>query len=146
MSTSTPHGLDRLLADSYAIYLKTQNYHWNVTGPWFKSLHDLFEEQYTELAAAIDEIAERVRTIGAYAPGGFKAFAGLTSIEDASPGTAAKDMVRNLLADNRTLIANAKALVDPFEKMGDDVTVDLLLDRISVHEKTGWMLESLLED
>ena len=134
--------LKQALADSYALYLKTQNYHWNVTGPQFKSLHEMFEEQYTDLAAAIDEIAERIRTLGETAPGTWKAYQALTSIEDGDETVDAQTMVKQLVADQATLGKTFKAVVDASEKAGDEVSVDLAIGRITVHEKNAWMLRS----
>jgi len=135
----------KLLADTYTLYLKTHNYHWNVTGPMFNTLHTMFEAQYTELALAVDEIAERIRAVGHHAPGSYAEFGGLTSLEEASPGTKALDMVANLAADHGRVAASAKALVDAAEEAGDDVCADLGTRRQEVHEKAAWMLRSHLE-
>ncbi len=134
--------LHRVLADSYALYLKTQNYHWNVTGPNFKSLHELFELQYTNLAAAIDEIAERIRTLGDKAPGTFDAFAKLTVIKDGDANASASQMVSDLEADQHKIITSLKQVLDDAQENGDEGTIALIGERISVHEKNAWMLAS----
>ncbi len=136
----------KLLADSYTLYLKTHNYHWNVVGPMFNSLHTLFETQYTELALAVDEIAERIRAIGYPAPGSYREFAKLTTIEEGQPGTKALDMVRNLARDHERLAASAKGLIEAAEAAEDDVSTDLGTRRMEVHEKTAWMLKAHLEE
>jgi starvation-inducible DNA-binding protein len=135
----------RLLADSYTLYLKTQNYHWNVTGPMFNTLHTLFEGQYTELAQAVDEIAERIRALGEYAPGSYGEFSKLGSIGEAEPDTRAGDMIRKLAEDQTLVAASAKALIEAATAAGDDVSVDLGVRRMQVHEKNAWMLRSHLE-
>jgi starvation-inducible DNA-binding protein len=135
----------KLLADTYALYLKTHNYHWNVTGPMFNSLHNMFEEQYDELAVAVDEIAERIRTLGAYAPGSFADFAAMTDIADAARGTSAMDMVRQLADDQMTVASAARALAEVAGEAGDDVSNDLGIQRQQVHEKNAWMLRSHLD-
>lgn len=139
-------GLARLLADSYTLYLKTHNFHWNVTGPMFSTLHDLFEEQYTELAEAVDEIAERIRTLGFPAPGSYRQFGELTSIEEAVDAPSADGMVRQLVRDNETVVRTAREIVPLAADVNDEPTVDLLTVRMQTHEKTAWMLRSLLED
>lgn len=139
-------GLARLLADSYTLYLKTHNFHWNVTGPMFSTLHDLFEEQYTELAEAVDEIAERIRTLGFPAPGSYRQFGELTSIEEAVDTPSADGMVRQLVRDNETVVRTAREIVPVAADVNDEPTVDLLTVRMQTHEKTAWMLRSLLED
>jgi starvation-inducible DNA-binding protein len=136
---------ERLLADTYTLYLKTQNYHWNVTGPMFNTLHTLFETQYAELALAADEIAERIRALGAYAPGSYAAFGRLTVIGEAEPDTRAGDMIRKLAEDQTLLAKSAKALIAAGTAAGDDVSVDLGVRRMQVHEKNAWMLRSHLE-
>ncbi len=138
-------GLSRLLADSYTLYLKTHNYHWNVTGPQFTTLHALFEQQYTELALAVDEIAERIRTLGEPAPGSYRAFSRLTRIEEETGVPMATQMVRNLVTDNETVVRTARELLPVADGVDDQPTVDLLVNRMQVHEKTAWMLRSLLE-
>lgn len=138
--------LNKLLADSYTLYLKTQNYHWNVVGPRFKSLHDMFEEQYTELAAANDEIAERIRALGHFAPGSYSEFAELATVKEADPGKvpSADNMIANLVRDHETLSATAKKVIEVGDDAGDDSTVDLATVRAQTHEKTAWMLRSML--
>ncbi|RCK44760.1 ferritin [Thalassospira profundimaris] len=143
--TDIASGLGRVLADSYALYLKTHNFHWNVTGPMFQTLHTMFEEQYTELAAAVDELAERIRSLGAFAPGSFSAFAELSSIADEKGVPAAKEMIKQLVEGHETVIKTARALYPLCDEADDDATADLLTQRIQTHEKTAWMLRSLLE-
>ncbi|MBD3222590.1 DNA starvation/stationary phase protection protein, partial [bacterium] len=130
----------KLLADSYALYLKTHNFHWNVTGPMFNTLHNLFEEQYTELAGAVDEIAERIRTLGAYAPGSFSEYAELTDIAEARRGTGATEMIEELAADQLKVAEAAAAMASVASDAGDDVSEDLGIQRQQVHEKNAWML------
>ena len=137
-------GLARVLADSYTLYIKTHGHHWNVTGPHFPALHAMFEEQYTELAAAVDTIAERIRAIGALAPAGYKAFGQLTSIEEKDGALSAQDMVADLLEGHETVAKTASETLDVAEKAGDEVTVDLMIQRITVHDKAAWMLRSTL--
>jgi starvation-inducible DNA-binding protein len=139
-------GLSQLLADSYTLYLKTHNYHWNVKGPMFQTLHLLFETQYTELAMAVDLIAERIRALGVRAPGSYAEFGKATTIKEGIVAPKAEEMIGQLLADNETV---AKAASDAFpaaEKAGDQATMDLLTQRLQVHEKSAWMLRSLLEE
>lgn len=138
-------GLSRLLADTYSLYLKTHNYHWNVTGPMFQTLHIMFETQYNELALAVDLIAERIRSLGQYAPGGYAAFAKLSSIKDAAEGVNARDMIKDLVDGNETVIRTARSIYAAAEKGNDQATLDLLTTRLETHEKTAWMLRSLLE-
>jgi len=148
MSQPNPQVVDalaRLLADSYTLYLKTHNYHWNVTGPMFTTLHTLFETQYTELALAVDEIAERMRAVGAYAPGSYSEFLALSSVDEASGSPVAKVMVEQLVADQAKVAATAKQLIEAAEKAKDDVSADLGVRRAQVHEKNAWMLRSHLE-
>ena len=137
-------GLSQLLADTYSIYIKTHNFHWNVSGPMFVTLHTLFEQQYTELALAIDIIAERIRALGAFAPGSFKAFQELTSIPDMEDIPDALTMIALLLEDNETIIKTARSIIPLADKAYDTPTADLATARIIVHEKTAWMLTSLL--
>lgn len=136
-------GLARLLADSYTLYLKTHNFHWNVTGPQFQTLHLMFEEHYTELAAAVDDIAERIRALGVYAPGSYKAFAKLTSLEESEEVPGAGEMVRQLAEDHETVVRTARKVLKQAQEAEDEVTLGLLADRMTVHEKTAWMLRSL---
>ncbi len=145
MSQQTVEALSKLLADSYTIYLKTHNYHWNVTGPMFTTLHGLFETQYTELALAVDEIAERIRTLGAPAPGSYSAFMQLAAIREETGSPSATDMIRNLVDDQATVSGTAKAVIEVAEAVSDQATVDLATRRLDVHEKNAWMLRSHLE-
>lgn len=138
-------GLSRLLADSYTLYLKTHNFHWNVTGPMFRTLHLMFEEQYTELALAVDVIAERIRSLGANAPGTYQAFAKLTTIEEPEGVPEAKEMIRQLVQGQESVVRTARALFPRVEKVGDEASADLLTQRMQLHEKNAWMLRSLLE-
>ena len=135
----------KLLADSYTLYLKTHNYHWNVVGPMFNSLHLLFESQYTELAQAVDEIAERIRAIGHQAPGSYAEFGKLTQIEEAQPRTSAQDMLRHLAEDQLKVSNSAKALLEAAEAVDDQPSVDLAVRRMEIHQKNAWMLHSHLE-
>ena len=137
--------LERLLADSYTLYLKTHNYHWNVTGPMFNTLHTLFETQYTELALAVDEIAERIRALGARAPGSYSEFSALTSIQEDPTSPKATAMIEALSADQGTIVESARAVVQAADEVGDLASGDLGTRRIDVHEKTAWMLRSHLE-
>ena len=137
-------GLSRVLADSYTLYLKTHNFHWNVTGPMFQTLHTMFEEEYTELATAVDEIAERIRALGHPAPGSFRAFAKLSTIEEAEGVPSATGMIEQLVAGHEAVAASARTVFPAAEAGNDEVTADLLTQRMQVHEKTAWMLRSLL--
>ncbi len=138
-------GLAEVLADSYLLYLRTHNYHWNVTGELFHSLHEQFEQQYTELAEAIDEIAERIRALGHKAPGTFKEFHELTSLEESTEEPEALEMVRRLAVGNEQVIRTANKALDPAREADDEATIDLLTQRLNVHSKTAWMLRSHLE-
>ncbi|MBP3192802.1 Dps family protein [Natronogracilivirga saccharolytica] len=137
--------LNRLLADSYMLYLKTHNYHWNVTGMNFQPLHELFEEQYTELAEAIDAIAEQIRTLGHFAPGSFKAYSKITSIEEEEDVPSAEVMVKRLQESNETLIRTAREALGPCEEAGDEASLDLVTERLRNHSKVAWMLRSHLQ-
>jgi len=137
-------GLTKLLADSYALYLKTHGYHWNVRGANFSTLHALFMEQYTEMWEALDDLAERIRALGEFAPQGYAAFANLTSIRDGDPEKTADKMVEELMRDHETLIATGRAVLKEAEGDVDPVTVDLITQRLAVHEKHAWMLRSTL--
>ena len=137
--------LSRLLADSYTLYLKTHNFHWNVTGPMFQTLHVMFEEHYTELAMAVDLIAERIRALGFPAPGSYAAYARLASVSDTDGVPAALEMVRLLVDAHETVIRTAREVVTAAEQAGDQATADLGTQRLQLHEKTAWMLRSLLE-
>ena len=138
-------GLSHLLADTYTLYLKTHNYHWNVTGPMFTTLHTLFETQYTELALAVDEIAERIRSIGAPAPGSYEQFGELTRLKEAIGVPPAVEMVEQLVHDQVLVTQAARAVVAAAERAGDQASADLGVRRIQVHEKNAWMLRSHLE-
>ena len=140
-------GLSRLLADTYTLYLTTHNFHWNVTGPMFNTLHVMFMGQYTELWNAVDPIAERIRSLGHTAPGSYAAFGRLSSLPDA-PQTPPKalDMVRVLVAGHEAVARTARKLFPIADKAGDEPTADLLTQRLTVHEQTAWMLRSLLEE
>jgi starvation-inducible DNA-binding protein len=137
-------GLSKLLADSYTLYLKTHNYHWNVTGPMFNTLHLMFEQQYTELATAVDLIAERIRALGHPAPGSYKAYATLTSIEEEEGVPDAQEMIRQLVLGQETVTRTAREIFPAVDKASDEPTADLLTQRMQVHEKNAWMLRSLL--
>lgn len=134
--------LTKVLADSYAVYLKTHGYHWNVRGPEFFSVHGLLELQYREIWDALDTIAERIRALGELAPMGGGAFSNLTSIKDGDPEQESQSMLKELLKDNQTLIATARAALEASETDGDDVSVDLMTQRLAAHEKAAWMLRS----
>jgi starvation-inducible DNA-binding protein len=138
-------GLSRLLADSYTLYLKTHNFHWNVTGPMFNTLHLMFETQYNELALAVDLIAERIRALGYPAPGSYKAYAGLSSIKEADGVPAAKTMIAHLVKGQEAVVKTARSIFPAVERANDEPTADLLTQRMQVHEKTAWMLRSMLE-
>lgn len=139
-------GLEVLLADSYTLYLKTHNFHWNVTGPLFQTLHLLFEQQYTELATAVDEIAERIRALGYPAPGSYAAFSKLTSIKETTQVPGAKEMIKQLITDQEIIVRSARELFPKAETAHDQATLDLLTRRMELHEKNAWMLRSLLEE
>lgn len=139
-------GLSRMLADSYMLYLKTHNYHWNVTGKLFQPLHVMFEEQYTELAEAIDVIAERIRALGYRAPGTFREFSKLTSIEEDTDMPKALNMVEQLAKDNETILQTARETLPACDEADDEASLDLLTQRLHVHSKTAWMLRSHLEE
>jgi starvation-inducible DNA-binding protein len=130
------------LADTHALALKTQNFHWNVAGPHFYALHGMFEGQYTELNAAVDEIAERIRALGHPAPGGYQAFAKLTAVADASGVPAAAAMVQALAADHETVVKRLRAALKTAQNAGDEESADLLIERLQAHEKTAWMLRA----
>ena len=137
-------GLSKLLADTYTLYLKTHNYHWNVTGPLFNTLHTLFEQQYMELATAVDEIAERIRALGHPAPGSYRAYADLTEISEENSVPTAEDMLRQLTADQETVVRTARSIFPVVDAAHDEPTADLLTQRMQVHEKNAWMLRSML--
>jgi starvation-inducible DNA-binding protein len=142
--TSLVNGLTVLLADTYMLYLKTQNFHWNVTGPHFFSLHKLFEEQYLALAAAIDELAERIRALGAHTPASFSYFLKISSLDEPDEHVNADNMVKILLRDHEMLAKSLVKLCKIAEDGSDEVTLDLLIERKSMHDKTAWMLKSTL--
>ena len=137
-------GLSKLLADSYTLYLKTHNYHWNVTGPMFNTLHVMFEQHYTELATAVDEIAERIRALGVKAPGTYREFAALTSIDEASGDESAEDMIRQLVVGQEAVVRTAREVFPAADAANDEPTADLLTQRMQIHEKNAWMLRSML--
>ena len=138
-------GLAKLLADSYTLYLKTHNFHWNVTGPMFSTLHLMFEQQYSELALAVDLIAERIRALGHPAPGSYAQFARLSSVKEETQVPVASEMVRQLVEGQEAVARTARHAFRVAERAGDQVTMDLLTQRLQAHEKNAWMLRSLLE-
>ena len=138
-------GLSRVLADTYTLYLKTHNFHWNVTGPMFQTLHLMFETQYNELALAVDLVAERIRALGVAAPGTYKKFVALSSIEEDEDVPKADTMIRRLVEGHETVARTAREVFRVAEGVSDQPTCDLLTQRMQVHEKTAWMLRSLLE-
>ncbi|MGB7439458.1 MAG: Dps family protein [Coleofasciculaceae cyanobacterium] len=137
-------GLSRLLADTYTLYLKTHKFHWNVTGPLFNSLHLMFEQQYNELALAVDAIAERIRTLGYPAPGSYSEYAELSSIGETRDIPEAEEMVRLLVEGNEAVVRTARSVFPTAEGASDESTADMLTERMSIHEKTAWMLRSML--
>lgn len=138
-------GLSRLLADTYTLYLKTHNYHWNVTGPMFNTLHLMFEAQYNELALAVDLIAERIRALGFPAPGTYKDYSRLSSIKETEGVPSAEEMVADLVKGQEAVVRTARSVFPRIDKANDEPSADLLTQRMQVHEKTAWMLRSLLE-
>ncbi|MBU0723640.1 MAG: DNA starvation/stationary phase protection protein [Alphaproteobacteria bacterium] len=138
-------GLSRLLADTYTLYLKTHYFHWNVTGPMFNTLHLMFETQYTALALAVDEIAERIRALGFTAPGSYTQFAKLSTVKEATEVPSAEEMIAQLVKDQEAVTRTARAVFPLAEKASDEPTADLLTQRMQIHEKTAWMLRSLLQ-
>jgi starvation-inducible DNA-binding protein len=139
-------GLSRLLADTYSLYLKTHNFHWNVTGPMFQTLHLMFETHYNELALAVDQVAERIRALGFRAPGTYSDFAKLSSIEETPGVPKAEEMIRLLVQGHEAVAKTARSIFPIADKVNDEPTADLLTQRLQVHEKTAWMLRSLLEE
>ena len=137
--------LNKFLADTYTLYLKTQNYHWNVTGPHFSQLHLMFEGQYAELAAAVDEVAERFRALGEKASGSFSAFARLGTVKEETGAPDYRQMIKNLAQDNQTAAETAEALIKAAQEVGDEGTADLGIRRVQVHQKNHWMLSALTE-
>jgi starvation-inducible DNA-binding protein len=139
-------GLSRLLAETYTLYTQTHNFHWNVTGPMFRTLHLMFEEQYQELAMAVDVIAERIRALGAYAPGSFAEFTKLSSIKQISGVPEATEMIRNAVAGNEAVVRTAREVFETADDAKDEATADMVTERMQVHEKAAWMLRSMLEN
>jgi starvation-inducible DNA-binding protein len=139
-------GLSRFLADSYTLYLQTHNFHWNVTGPMFNTLHNMFMQQYTEQWTALDLIAERIRALGHPAPGTYAEYAKLASVKEVTGVPKAMDMVRHLVAAQEATARTARGIFAIVETANDQPTADLLTQRLDVHEKTAWMLRSLLEE
>jgi starvation-inducible DNA-binding protein len=137
-------GLSRVLADTYALYLKTHAFHWNVTGPQFQTLHTLFETHYTELAVAVDDIAERIRALGVFAPGSYSQFAKLATVTEETGVPASVDMIKQLVQDNEAVVRTARAVLPIAEEGNDEASVDLLVGRMRIHEKTAWMLRSMV--
>ncbi len=138
-------GLSHLLADTYTLYLKTHYFHWNVTGPMFNTLHLMFETQYNELALAVDAVAERIRSLDFYAPGTYKEFIRLASIAESDTVPKAQDMIKELVAGHEAVCRTARSVFPAIEKAADEASADLVTQRLQVHEKTAWMLRSLLE-
>ncbi len=138
-------GLSRLLADTYTLYLKTHSYHWNVTGPMFQGLHTMFMTQYTELSLAVDEIAERIRALGHFAPGSYRAFVELSRIDEDDGVPSAKDMIANLVMGNEAVARTAREVFALAAAANDQPSCDLLTQRMQIAEKTAWMLRSLME-
>lgn len=138
-------GLNHLLADTYTLYLMTHNFHWNVKGPMFNTLHLMFETQYNELALAVDTIAERIRALGFPAPGTYSEFAALSSIKEVKGQPAAEQMIKHLVAGQEAVAKTARSIFPVVDKASDEPTADLLTQRMQLHEKTAWMLRSLLE-
>jgi starvation-inducible DNA-binding protein len=142
---SIADGLARLLADEYTLYLKTHNFHWNVTGPMFNTLHLMFEQHYTEAALAVDQVAERIRALGSPAPGSYRQFSELSSIEEETRVPDWKEMVTQLVKGHEACVRTARSVFPLAENAHDEPTADLLTQRMQLHEKTAWMLRSLLE-
>jgi len=138
-------GLERVLADTYTLYLQTHNFHWNITGPQFNDLHAMFMNQYVELWNAVDLVAERIRALGSFAPGSYRDFARLTKIREVDGVPAAMDMVRRLVEGHEAVIRTAREALGPPDAANDQATIELLTQRLQIHEKTAWMLRSLLE-
>ena len=138
-------GLSKVLADTFALYIKTHSFHWNVTGPMFNTLHTMFMEQYSELWAALDEIAERIRALGYPAPGSFSQFRQLASIDEEVSVPKAQEMIRQLVAGHEAVARTARTVFPTASEANDQPTADLLTQRLQVHDKAAWMLRSLLE-
>lgn len=136
--------MSKVLADTYILYLKTHNFHWNVTGPMFKPLHEMFEEQYTEMWTAVDEIAERIRALGAVAPGTYAKFRELGTVEETEDLPSANAMVADLVKSNEALARTIRAALATAQDNGDEVSAGILTDRLTVHEKSIWMMRSTL--
>ena len=143
--TEIAAGLSKFLADTYTLYLKTHNFHWNVTGRMFQTLHLMFEQQYNEMWTAVDEIAERIRSLGAFSPGSYSEFAKLSSLAETDGVPNAEDMIRILVDGHEAVIRTARSLYPLVGDASDEATADLLTQRIQIHEKTAWMLRSLLD-
>lgn len=144
-NSSVEQGLSRLLADSYTLYLKTQNYHWNVTGPYFNTLHLMFQTQYEDLALAVDELAERLRALGEKAPGSYSAFEKLAKVKEETGSPSAPAMLKNLVRDQDTITTTAENLLKAAQAAGDEATADIAIGRVQVHQKNRWMLQAHLE-
>ncbi|WP_308368009.1 MULTISPECIES: Dps family protein [unclassified Microbulbifer] len=138
-------GLKRLLADTYTLYLQTHNFHWNVTGPMFRQLHLMFEEQYTELATAVDDIAERIRTLGVMAPGTYRAFSELGSIKEVEQVPPAEEMLEILTQNHEQVVRTCRDALKAAQAGDDESTIALVSDRMRVHEKTAWMLRAMTQ-
>lgn len=136
-------GLSRLLADSYTLYLQTHNFHWNVTGPRFRDLHLMFEEHYTELATAVDDIAERIRTLGVAAPGTYSAFAKLSAVKEVDGVPSAEEMVDILRTGHEQVVRTSREVLKMAQEADDESTTALVSDRMRIHEKTAWMLRAI---
>jgi starvation-inducible DNA-binding protein len=145
-SKSITQGLSKLLSDTYILYLKTHNFHWNVKGPMFQTLHLMFETQYNELALAVDLIAERIRALGERAPGTYTEYLQMGTIKETTGVPPAKEMIKILMQDQETVVRTAKEVFPIADKALDEATLDILTQRIQTHEKTAWMLRSLLEE
>lgn len=144
-TTNIAKGVSSILADTYTLYLKTQNYHWNVTGPRFPQLHEMFEKQYTEMAIAVDEIAERIRALGFKSPGSLEDFLKLTSLTEDKGHTEADEMIKKLVHDHTIIAEKSREVIRMADESNDEATADLLASRIKVHEKTAWMLKSVIQ-
>jgi starvation-inducible DNA-binding protein len=144
--TEIARGLAKFMADTYTLYLKTHGFHWNVTGSMFNTLHLMFEQQYNELWTAVDVIAERIRALDAFAPGSYAELGKLTSLKEATGVPHAKEMIAQLLEGHEAVIRTARELAPMADKGNDEATLDLLTQRLQIHEKTAWMLRSLLRD
>lgn len=139
-------GLSKLLADSYILYLKTHNFHWNVEGPMFNTLHQMFMDQYTEMWNALDLIAERIRALGSYAPASYKKYAQLSTIQESEENLPAKEMIKQLLQGHEAVAKTCRSIFPIAEAGNDEASLDLLTQRLQIHEKTAWMLRSLLAE